>query len=232
MSGMGKHVLRVGISGLAVAAVVAAGGGVAAADRSIPITAPVQGPPVATSELTALTNLKDDTGLPGEPLNGDGARDSRGTLRITDLPVGPEGLDPAHPPVGWDRPLQVLGDSDGAVIGGWSKNVLPVNPQSGKTDIGVLGTTGGEGGTLKVGFSRQYRVKIDRAVPTYLHGLTKGGTEYLGVQYRFEYAYQQITHGDVAGIPWGELDADSWHTASAEVVDELAGKGVEIPRID
>lgn len=52
---------------------------------------------------------------------------------------------------------------------------------------------GGEDGALKVGFSRQCRVKIGRVVPTYLRVLTKGGTEYL-------YAYQQITHGDVAAF--------------------------------
>lgn len=36
---------------------------------------------------------------------------------------------------------------------------------------------------------------------------------------------------DVAGVPWGDLDPETWHAASPEVVDELAGKGVEIPRI-
>lgn len=229
MVGMRKAVVRVGVSSAAVALLVV-GAGSAWADRSMPVpAAPVQGP---ASGLTALTNLKDDSGLPGEPLYGDGARDSRGTLRISDVRVGPEGLNPAAPPIGWDTPLLVRGDSERKPVGGWSANVLPVNPQSGKADIGVLGTNGGEGGALKVGFSRQYRVKIDRAIPTYYHVLTKGGTDYLAVQYRFEYAYQQVTRGDVAGVPWGDLDPETWHAATPEVVDELAGKGVEIPRID
>lgn len=223
--------IRVAAVGTAAAAVLlAVGGGVAAADRSMPVpAAPVQGP---ATGLTALTDLKDDSGLPGEPNYGDGSRDSRGTLRITDLRMGPEGLNPASPPMGWDTPLQLREDSERGVVGTWSKNVLPVNPQSGKADVGVLGTNRGEGGVLKVGFSRQYRVKIDRAIPPYYHVLAKGGTDYLAVMYSFEYAYQQVTHGDVAGIPWGELDPEAWHTATAEFVNELADKGVDIPQIE
>lgn len=211
---------------LACAGLIAAGAGAASADESMTVpAAPVQGP---TQELTAFTDRKDDTGLPGEPLYGDGVRDARGTLRITDLPLGPGGLDPAHPPIGWDTPVQVLEDSTAGVVGGWSANVLAPNPTTGDSSIGI--PAGGD--ELTVTIQRQYRVKIDRAVPVHYYVLEKGGVDYLAVQYRFEYSHQRITHGNVNGIPAGDLDPDTWHSTSAADVQWLADQGVEIPRIN
>ena len=186
--------------------------------------APVQGP---TSALTALTDRKDDTGLPGEPLYGDGIRDARGTLRVTDLPVGPDGLNPEKPPIDWGTPLQVLEDSDAGVVGAWSANVLSPNPTTGDSSIGI--PAGGD--ELTVTIQRQYRLKVDRAIPIHYYVVDKGGVNYLAVQYRFDYAHQRITHGNVNGIPAGDLDPDTWHSTSPDELEWLAQQGVEIPQI-
>lgn len=219
-----KRVQRAVGAGLAAAGVAAAiglGAGAASAAPTEPVPvpeAPRQGP------ITGTPNTKDDTGLPGEPLYGDGIRPEQGTLRVTDIPVGPGGVDPSTVPLGLDRKIPL----NNGPVGGWSDNTLPINPQSGKADIGIAA---GDDGVLKVGFSRQYRLKATEAEPTqYIPVDTPNGPR-LGVQYKYNYQYQQTTHGDIGGVPFGDLDPDKWRSASPDEVNALRDKGVPIPSL-
>lgn len=216
----------------AAAALVVGGTGIAGADQTIPAT-----PGKVAGPFEQVKSI-DGTGLPGEPNYA--PRNSGGqtigpaygyTLRVTSQKLPKEGLDPANPPSGyWNQSVRINPDAP-KVVGTWSANVLPVNPATGKSEIGFLGTSQGEGGTLKVGFSRQYRVKIDSAKPINYLVVNKGGTDYLAIQYKFAYSVQYVTHGTVAGIPWGELDPEEWQPADDTFIRSLFDQKVPIPSI-
>lgn len=183
--------------------------------------------------------------LPGTPIpvtDGAEIRDPFGTTRIVPGQTVPAGFaDPnMTSPLAdqFGKRIEIDPSRTPGAVGGYSGNTLTPNPMTNMTGIGVPGVDAGKmspkgvptrvPGSIDIDAEKGATLRIVAAEPYAMSTVDYGGQPELAVHYRYEYQVRN-TH---TFVNHAIIDEGDWVDVSPEEVQELAKRGVPVPRLD